>query len=355
MYTRELEEAPQSFVRKGKPVFGTFLNHPERLDIRGIKNPFYIFPLPTLLSNLRIKSRLSFFFSLGDYIGCIDFYDSKIFGMAEVNFWNMQTKQRYVYRSVMGPRKRFVPHKLIAASTSSYKKSRYIRISWDRKTDKLSVIFNLKGDSVRPNANSALIARFNSDQMTELTCISPSPTRRRCSAHYYATLPLHGAVTLIPKHSDAITMKDCDGISFFEINRTYMKFISHGEFVTGMGCVNGKNISFRIQASSQDAVDQDKYNSNVLFYDGKPTPLPPVVITHSYGIMNKWIIQDTENMIDLTFSPVSDNKNIISAIILHSEYHTIYGTFEGDLLTADGEKISIKSLPGLTKKYSIRL
>lgn len=355
MYRREVKECPKSFVHNGKPVFGTFFKHPERLDIRGIKMPYGIFPLPTFITNLRIKSRLGVCFLLGDYIGCIDFYDSKIFGMAEVIFWNVQTGQRYVYRSVMGPRKRFVPHKLEAASTSSYKKSRYIRISWDRKADRLSVIFNLKGNGVRPGANSAMIAHFNSSQMAELTCVLPSPTIRRSSAHYNASLPLHGSITLIPQKTSPLTMADADGIAFFDINRTYMKFISHGEFVTGLGIIDGKNLSFRIQAGSQEAVDQDKYNGNVLFYDGKETPLPPVVITHPYGIMNKWVIQDTENMIDLTFSPISDNKNIISAIILHSEYHTIYGTFEGTLLTVEGQKINIKSLPGLTKKYSIRL
>jgi hypothetical protein len=93
----------------------------------------------------------------------------------------------------------------------------------------------------------------------------------------------------------------------------------------------------------------------VRFYADSVTPLPPVTITHSYGLMKTWNIQDTENMIDLTFTPISDNVNVINAIVFRTEYHTIYGTFNGVLLTKDGEKVNVNGMPGLTKKYVIRL
>ena len=356
LYTRKIEGCPQALVLHGKSVFGTFSGHPQRLDIRGIERPYATsVPLPTVISNLRIKSRLSFFFSIGDYTGCIDFFDAKIFGFAEASFWNTVTKQRFVYRSLMGPRRRFVPHRLDTAMTTSYSKRRYIRIGWDRKHDKLSVIFNLHGNSVRPGANAALLAKFSSPEFGELTSVLPSPTFRRCAANYYASMPLHGAVTIAPRHQPKKTMADTEGSAFLDINRTYMKFRSHGEFLTGLGVIDGKQIAFRISAGSQEAVEKDSFNGNVLFYGGKVTPLPPAVITHPYGITNKWIIQDTENMIDLEFTPVSDSPNVISVLVLRSEYHTIYGTFEGTLMTADGQKISFRSLKGLSKKYLIRL
>ncbi len=358
MYTRQVKECPESFVRQGKPVFGTFSGHPKRLDIRGVKSPYAIVPLPVFITNLRIKSRLSYFFTLGEYTGCVEFFDAKVFGFAEICFWNMVTKQRFVYRSVMGPRKRFVPHNLDVAITANYNKRRYTRISWDRAHNKLSVLFNLRGNSVRPGSNGALLASFDSPQAGELTAVMPAPTIRRCSAHYITVLPLHGAVTLFDRQSPQTqlkTMPDTEGTAFLDISRTYMKFRTHGEFVTGFGLVNGCQIGFRLQVTSQDAVESEAYNTNVLFYNGKATPLPPVRITHPYGTMKKWIIQDTENMVDLEFTPVSENPNVVSAFILRSEYHTIYGTFEGTLLTAEKEKVSFRTLPGISKKYLIRL
>lgn len=358
MYTRPLQEPPKALIKDGKPVFGTFSGHPKRLDIRGVREPFGILPiaLPRFITNFRIKSRLSFFFNIGEYIGCIEFFDAKVVGFADVCFWNKTTNQRFAYQSLMGPRRRFVPHELEApASIVSYKKSRYIRISWDRVHDKLSVIFNLHGNSVRPSATAAFIGHFSVPQTVELTSVIPAPTLRRCSANALISLPIRGTVTLAPKSAPQKTMDNADGISLFDMSRTYFRFRTRGEFLTGFGICDGEPVSFRLAAGSQDAVDPDKYNANVLFYKGVATPLPPVTITHPFGMMNKWNVQDTENMVDLTFTPLAENMHRFSVFVLRTQYHTIYGTFEGVLMTSSGEKVTLKSVPGLAKNYVIRL
>jgi len=356
LYTRKLTDAPEELVTDGKPVFGTFKNHPNRLDIRGVKRPYGILPMPTFITNFRIKSRISFYFDLGEYIGNIEFFDAKIFGYVEVCFWNKTTKQKFSYRSVMGPRKRFVPHEIESPATIiCYKKSRYIRISWDRKHDKLAVIFNLHGDSVRPSANAAMIAHFSDPKTTEITTNIPAPTQRRCSALFLNSLKLHGAITLVPKTGKPITMEDSEGLSLFNISRTFLKFRTHGEFITGLGFIKDSPVSFKLSSGSQDPVDSDKYNENALFYNGTVTPLPPIRITHPFGMMEKWIIQDTENMVDLTFTPISESTHTISAFFIRTQYHTIYGSYEGALLTSSGEKIAIHNLQGLAKRYLIRL
>lgn len=353
MYTREILNQPETFVKNKKPVFGTFAGHPSRLDIRGVERPYTNFPFPVFFTNLRIKSRLSFYFSIGEYIGQLSFYDAKMFGFAEVVFWNMQTKQKFVYRSVMGPRKRFVPHSLEKAATSCFGRRRYIRISYDRSRNRLAVVFKLKGNSVRPAATGALFANFN--EPAEITSVLPSPVMRRCSARYNAFYALRGSLTLNYRDGTVRKAEAGTGFSFFDMNRTYMKFRSHGKIITAFGNIHGKNIAFRIASLSQNAVNQDKYNGNIMFCDGKVTPLPPVVITHPYGINETWVIQDTENMVDLSFTPFSDNINKVSIIVLRTVYHTIYGNFEGTLMTAEGEKISFKSLPGIAQNYSIRI
>lgn len=348
-------EMPETFVKNGKPVFGTFKGHPYRLDVRGVKYPYGSIPFPRFITNLRIKSRIYFYFNIGEYIGYIFFMDAKITGFAEVVFWNVSTKKKYSYHSVIGPRKRLIPHNLEVASTACYKKSRYIRISWDRKHDKLSVMLNISGDSLRPSVNGAFLANFSDSCFAENTYVLPAPTSQRCSASYVANMSLKGTLSITPKNSNPTTVSFENKLCFFEMNRTYPKFRSYGEFMVAFGTVNGKPISFRLESKFADGVNPERVNGNVMFYDGEETLFPPVVITHPYGINEKWIIQDTENMIDLTFHPISDNLNSISVVALRTVYHSIYGTFEGTVQTAKGEKILFKSLEGITEKYSIRL
>lgn len=359
MYTRDLSKMPASFVKDKKPVFGTFLGHPKRLDIRGVYKPYSTLSLPPFITNLRIKSRITTYFILQEYVGYINFIDAKMFGWAEVIFWNVQTKQKFVFHNIMGPKKRLIPHDLEKASTSSYRKSRYIRVSWDRTRGNLSIIFNLKGNKLKPSVNGALLADFNSPDFAELTYVLPSPTMRRCSASYISCMHLKGTLNFFPKHQnsvqDSVHIPETQGLCVFEMNRIYTSFRNRGEYVIGFGDLNGKLLSFRLEEKISEEVSPERLNDNQLMYDGKTTLLPPVKITHPYGLNKKWIIQDTEGMIDLSFTPISDNRNKISVFILRTVYHIIYGTFEGTLMTKEGEKLSFKSINGIADKYLVRL
>lgn len=150
-------------------------------------------------------------------------------------------------------------------------------------------------------------------------------------------------------------MEKTNGQALLTINRNYYNFLSEAEFVSAAGVVKDKYVSFTISAAGEDATETASANQNVLFVDGKCTPLPPVVITHPFGFTSKWVIQDTENMVDLTFTPISDNFRDMAFFIIHTKLHTIFGKFEGNLKTADGEDIPIHSFEGIAKNQLIRL
>jgi hypothetical protein len=122
-----------------------------------------------------------------------------------------------------------------------------------------------------------------------------------------------------------------------------------------LGKVKGKDVFFTMQYSNLDAANADLYNNNVLIVDGKPTALPSVIMTHPFGIDKNWIIQDTESMVDLTFVPSSVTKRTLNIIAMRTSYSTIYGTFEGTLLTSEGEKITLRSLPGILYTAQLRI
>lgn len=346
---------PEHLVCNGKPQFGTFSGYPKRLDIRGVEAPFGL-PLPHFITNFRIKSSLMFFFNIGEFVGTVDFFDGKLFGYAEVTFWNKKTKRKFSYRTLMGPRRRFIPHHADSGYCASFGKKRYIRISWDHSRDRLSMIFNLAGDSARPSVNAAFISHYQQQQMCEVTTVTPSPTRRRCLASYTATPLIHGSLSLsATRLSEAQTMCDTDGDALFSITRNYYNFLSETEFICAAGKVGDKHVSFKIVTYDDDAVDIDKENENLLFVDGECTPLPPVKITHPFGFAKNWIIQDMENMVDLTFTPVSDNFRDMTFFIVRTKQHTIFGTLEGVLKTKDGEDIPIHGFEALAKNQVLRL
>ena len=356
MYNREIQEPPEKIVRNGKIQFGTFGGHLPQLDIRGVRAPFVGTPLPAVITNFRIQSSLVFMFNIGSYIGTVDFFDHKIFGFADVVFWNKETKRKLAFRSFMGPRRRFIPHNMNTGFCASFNKKRYIRISWDHQRDRLSVIFNLKGDNSRPTSQAAFLAQYSNPLMKELLMVVPAPSKRRCSATYVTNPQIHGSLNLEKtKFSEEESQEDLDGMALMSVNRSYYNLHTLSEFVMAAGQVNGKNFSFQIFTTQENAVDSDNINGNVLFADGECTPLPPVTITHPFGLSKKWVIQDFENMVDLTFTPASDIRRDISFLVSKSHLRTIFGTFEGVIKTKNGDDIVLHNFEGIAKNQLLTL
>lgn len=354
MYKRNILETPQKLVQHGKINFGTFLTPPEKIDIRDVSAPYAGIPFPKFISNTRIKGRLSFIFDSEYFIGMCDFFDDKVFGLAEVIFWDKKTGKKLAYHNFMGPRRRYVPKNTNHAACISFDKTRYMKISWNRELNKISLSFTVKGDKFRPAAKGRFEAVFN-EWTKEMVCVSPAPSSQRCSATWIMSMPSKGGISLA-KHRRFIKQLPSENCrSIFLLNRTYIKCHSNREVAFGFINDNGRNISFSFASSNQDASNPDHLNDNILVVEKELTPMPPVCITHPFGISKKWIIQDTESMVDLIFYPQSINNRVLNIIIMRNAYSTIYGTFEGVLLTKSGEKIVLKNCPGIVKKSTLRL
>ena len=350
MYSRNFLQPPEHLIHNGKAVFGTFDKLSPKIDIRGMRAPYAGIPVPSFLSNLRIKSRLEYAFSLKEYIGLSQFYDFKVLGLGEVIFWNKENGKKYVYHTIMPPRRRFVPVLTTRGICACYRKSRFIKISWGRLHQHHALTFKVKGDNARPNAEAYMYSPLQDEMHTDALFVCPSPASSRCSATWFSSMKISGHVAVNNEKAEDVT-----GLGMMILNRAYYKFHSKSSTFYGVGNIKGKDIIFYLKTSNMDAADADSYNSNILVINGTKTALPPVYMTHPFGIEKNWIIQDTESMVDLTFTPISVNSRTLNLIALRTNYYTMYGTFEGVLLTSDGEKIILKNFPGMLHKGMIRL
>ncbi len=332
-----------------------------------MRAPYAGIPLPSFISNLRIKSRLTYIFASDCHIGTAEFFDFKILGLAKIIFWNRQTGRRNVYHAIMPPRRRFVPTNTDMAVCASYRKSRFIKVSWTRRHGHISLSFNVHGDSARQDAAGFITSVRDDPMHTDLMTVNPSPASNRCSATWLTTMSVTGTIetcdakekslrrnAFLRRFSGGQTDRT-EGLALMILNRTYYKMLTKSVLVTGIGKLSGRRLIFTLQTSNMDAADQDRYNNNMLVIEGSRTLLPPVYITHPFGLEGKWIIQDTESMVDLTFTPISVNRRNLDIIALRNITVDIYGSFDGALLTQDGEKLSLKNFQGLIRSNTLRL
>lgn len=350
MYTRELKPAPDYPVENGIPEFGSFSGPFGHFDIRGMKRPYGDFPLPQFLSNVRIMENMRFLFCDENNIGEIELFNAGYFSFMETTLWNRKTSRRIAYRRIVPPGLIKFPHSFGNSVTACRFPGRFVKIHSRLQKKLVHVDFDFIGSDSRPPFEGRLEMNLSSPGTAELSSLVPYKVKRRCQASYQLTSPLHG---WLGTRYDDHQIQETDGIGFFDVRKAYYSFRTRSSNVVGLGRLDGRLVSF--QFGNPVSHDSNRYNDNVLFVDGRVWPMPPVRITRPYGINGDWVIQDTESMVDLVFSPVSDSARRLSAFVVRTEYHTVYGTFDGVLLTGDGEKLTLKSVPGIGKKIRLRI
>ena len=216
MYSREFLEPPEHLVQNGKAHFGSYDGVSPKTDIRGMRAPYAGVPVPSIISNLRIKSRLDYVFSLKDYIGLSQFYDFKVIGLGEIIFWNKESGKKYVYHTIMSPRRRFVPVLTTRGICACYRKARFIKISWGRQHKHHALTFKVRGDNARPDAEGYVYSPLQDDMHTDSLFVCPSPASSRCSATWFSSMKVSGHVAI-----NGEPVQDSDGLGMMILNRAY--------------------------------------------------------------------------------------------------------------------------------------
>ena len=350
LYTREIAPAPEHPVLAGKPAFGTFRGPFGHFDIRGMKRPFGNLPIPEVISNRRIMGIMRFIFCDEGNIGEIELFDAGYFSFMETTLWNRLTKRRIAYRRIILPGLLKMPLEFGNSVTACRSHARFTRIHTRLQKGLIHADFDFLGSGARPPCEGRFEMNLAAPGAADLSAVIPYGVRRRCQASFQQTSALHG---WIGTGYDDHHIPESSGVGYFDIRKAYFSLRTKKSVMIGLGRVDGRIVSF--QLGNSVTREDYQYNDNVLFVDGKAWPLPPVKITRPFGVDGDWIIQDTESMVDLVFTPISDSPRKLSAFVLRTSYHTVYGTFEGALLTGDGEKIALRGYPGIGKKILLRI
>ena len=350
MYSREISPAPDSPIRNGKPLFGSYSGAFEHFDIRGLKRPFGNYPLPVLLTNLRIFESIRFLFCDDQHIGEIELFNAHYFAYMETVMWNRETKQKIAYRKIIFPGFIRIQRSFGNTVAACRSHSRFVRIHTRLQRKQIHTDFDFIGSDSRPPCEGYLEMNVSAPDAADFSSVLPYKVKRKCQISYQVSAPLQGWIST--GFDDHQIMPD-RGIGYLDVRKTYMSLRTKGSSLIGMGKKNGQTVTFRFGNSVYS--DDNLYNDNVLFWGGKAWPMPPVKITRPYGVMGEWIIQDTESMVDLVFIPELDNARRLSAFIVRTEYHSIYGTFSGELVTTESIKIGLKDFPGIVKKFILRV
>jgi len=350
-YTRTITPAPRRPVENSVPLFGSYSGMFHTFDIRGLKKPFGNLPIPSFITDIRVTDTIRLLFCDNTLIGEIEFFYGGYFALMETTLWNRQTNRPLAYRQLLPTGFVHLP-KYIAYSVAACRvRRRYVRIFSRLSKGMLYADFDFLASNDRPSCEGRLAFHAREAQCTDYSAVIPSFVNRRCQAVYFRSFTVDGWVSF--GHNYDMQLDRASAVGFLDFRKTYTSLHTKRAVVIGLGSIDGIQVCFHL--SNSIAPDSYNYNDNILFYGGQRLPLPPVRITYPFGSSNNWVIQDTENMVDLTFTPNAVSQRDLNILICRRNYKTVYGTFEGSFLTGDGKQLKLKGFPGIAKKVRMRM
>ncbi len=157
-------------------------------------------------------------------------------------------------------------------------------------------------------------------------------------------------------------ISDGDTCAIVDDHRGYYPRRAHYDWVTTMGkCnVNGEEKWLAFNLTRNQSINQEDYNENILWFEGKSSLLPPVTFTRepeSKDFKNGsiWHVQDEHDMVNLTFKVRNMNPMITHAKVVVIDYYVAFGELEGYLRDEDGNKYVLDGMMGMGEDKTLLL
>lgn len=146
---------------------------------------------------------------------------------------------------------------------------------------------------------------------------------------------------------------DDDSTAIIDDHRGYYPRHAHYDWVTTLGknTVNGEKQFFGFNLTRNQSVDQDKYNENLIWFEGKTARLTPVVFKHEKD--NLWHVVDTQGMVDLYFDIGDKFLMRVAAKIIDINYYVTFGELRGYICDEDGNKYILDGMTGIGEDKSL--
>jgi hypothetical protein len=348
MYTREILPPRETPIKDGRPLAGTWTKAFSEVDLLNIRKP-YVIPTPWWLRDHRIKEWESFLIQDDHYYLDALFCNLKLYRIVKIFLYNKDTKEQISFRKKIPFRGWHLPRQLANSSIDHRSNGFFFRIHNWLTADLIRLDLDIAASRKRPSFTAHL--EYDMAGSVEPMVVSLLFSDNRSMYAYKAMGAVRGDmvaggrhIVFDPARTSGIV---CDFKGFYPYRMRSIWCSSLG--------FDTDNRRYGFNLGENQTRETYKNNENALWVEGRLTPLPPVRITCLEGPEAEWIIQDTEGMVDLSFTPVLPVKNSLNLVLIRTEQYTYLGLFNGFLLNSKGEQIQVRNLWGFGEIFSVRV
>jgi len=163
-------------------------------------------------------------------------------------------------------------------------------------------------------------------------------------------LPASGTV----KYGDLIeTLETKTCLGSLDWGRGVWEYQSYWNWASASGFLpDGRMIGLNLGCGFGDL---SKAGENAFILENRIHKLEQVKFDYvSHDFMKPWKFTDTEERMDLVFTPFKDRTAHTNLGVIFSEVHQIFGRYNGKVVTDDGKVVQIKDLIGFAEEHHAR-
>ena len=341
---RKLKDTPNSIIEKGISNFGSFLesfNDINLLDVH--KQSKY---LPDFLNARRLTEWEAFEldFNKGTLVSAV-YNNMHLNGMGILVYYDKEEDKIYSYRVMTNYRKAHIANNLIDSESYIKTNNFELRIINDFKNKKAKI---------KANMYNKKNGKFSMD--LEIEQFAPSSI---VSIPLGVNKPLYSEKAIF-KATGKLNFKNVEydisdnASAIIDDHKGYYPYKAHYDWLTTMGMIshNGELKKFGFNLTKNQSINENKYNENNIWIDGKFYYLPPVTFKH---LGDKWFIKDEYDNVNLEFTIKKTYKMITHALIIDIKYYLPFGYINGYVRNEDGEKFVINNMIGIAEDKTTRL
>jgi hypothetical protein len=349
MYVRELRPPQAAPIENGMPVQGTWTGAFKEVDLLAIRRP-YRCPLPRSLRDSRVKEWESFIIQDNRFFLEAILGNVKFFRMAQVFLYDKESGEKLKYLKLIPFERWRLPKSLQNASVESRSSGFFFRIHDWLDADTIRVDLDIGAGGGRPAFTAHLMYDLDRRKTVPLV-VNLGFSERRCVYAYKALAAVRGDLVFGGRRI-SFDFSQASGF-FFDFKGFYPYRMR--SFWCGAAGFDGQGRRIGFSVAENQARENRRDNENALWVDGELTPLPAVRITLPEGIAPEWVIQDLEGMVDLVFSPRESQRIGYNVILSRSNLENFLGVYNGFLMSAAGERITVHNLWGNGEKLFLRV
>ncbi|WP_425445920.1 DUF2804 domain-containing protein [Dethiothermospora halolimnae] len=335
------KENSSSLVTDGKFNFGTY-NKP-LVDINPLDAKVSKIPIPRFLKNIRLKEWNAFQLGNDRFFIFIAIMDIKKVILLKIDIYDKKEGKRYNYEKKVMPWAINIPKNLLNSKISYKNKNITINIYNKLKDKYIDIKFTIGQNKKLPKIEGLLKGLAEN---TEPMVASIPFSKYSGMYSHKANCPMEGYLTIgEEKHN----FKKGKSFLIIDDQKGYYPYIMKWDWVTASYYSEDKDlIGFNL--TKNQSIDEEKYNENCIWINGKIYPLPPVKFLRE---KNKWYIRDSKGIVNLTFSVEMDNEIKTNMLIVSSKYDGPFGWFNGYIKNSD-RKINMERVFGMGERFYLR-